>query len=93
MNQRTKWALLMQKKRHKKSHAWAPLSYLWKKMAFSATFISVIKENYLFMAPYVYQMARGFTVYMTLRRPIEACRRREVLAQGPPCLLLVIYDS
>jgi hypothetical protein len=26
MNQGTKWALLMQKKRRRKSHAWAPLS-------------------------------------------------------------------
>jgi hypothetical protein len=26
MNQGTKWALMVQKNRHRKSHAWAPLS-------------------------------------------------------------------
>jgi hypothetical protein len=27
MNQGTRWALLMQKNHHQKSHAWAPLRY------------------------------------------------------------------
>ncbi len=30
MNQGTRWVLLMQKKRHRKSHAWAPLNRQFK---------------------------------------------------------------
>ncbi len=48
MNQGTKWALLMQKNRHRKAHAWAPLKAHYCKVFATKPTGPKINTNFIF---------------------------------------------
>ncbi len=54
MNQGTIWALLMQKKRHRKSHAWAPLrKHLLQSVICSIPIPGTLQQSIILLRPFL----------------------------------------
>jgi hypothetical protein len=64
MNQGTRWVHLMQKNRHQKSHAWAPLSHEdWLEIDIQELILNIyVHKRFEYKAPYFF--SKGFLMIL-----------------------------